>query len=317
MERRGDLGSAGEKRAETAIQTLAMLGSRGESLAEVAHDARNMVTALALYCDLLEEPGVLAAPFFHYGSELRLVTAASRRLVEKLAALDAPAGCETSSFEPPQSPIGGTTREVNAGAAPKGIEVAAGAGLRHESPGWGRGQAAGAGRWESLFAEPVRDLAAELVSNRNLLAALAGPGIAVTVDTDGGSRPVRLSAEDLTRLLVNLVKNAAEAMPRGGRIEIALRERPASGREAARLLLTLDDTGSGIAAESLEKIFDSGFTTHPKGAARNGGWPVLHRGLGLAITRSLVESAGGRITAANRSGTHGARFTIELPVREL
>ena len=64
------------------------VGSRGETVAEVAHDARNMVTALGLYCDLLEEPGVLANPFAHYGSELRLVAAASRRLVEKLVAID-------------------------------------------------------------------------------------------------------------------------------------------------------------------------------------------------------------------------------------
>ena len=60
--------------------------SRGETLSEVAHDARNMVTALGLYCDLLEEPGVLATPFMHYGHELRLVAAASRRLVEKIVA---------------------------------------------------------------------------------------------------------------------------------------------------------------------------------------------------------------------------------------
>ncbi len=73
---------------EAVVETLATLRSGGESLAEVAHDARNMVTALGLYCDLLEEPGVLAAPFLHYGSELRLVAAASRRLVEKLVALD-------------------------------------------------------------------------------------------------------------------------------------------------------------------------------------------------------------------------------------
>ena len=48
---------------EAVVETLAALQRRGESLAEVAHDARNMVTALGLYCDLLEEPGVLAAPF--------------------------------------------------------------------------------------------------------------------------------------------------------------------------------------------------------------------------------------------------------------
>jgi hypothetical protein len=47
-----------------------------------------MVTALSLYCDLLEEPGVLSAAHRHYGSELRLVAEASRSLVEKLAQFD-------------------------------------------------------------------------------------------------------------------------------------------------------------------------------------------------------------------------------------
>ena len=74
------------RRVETVVETLATLRSDGESLAELAHDARNMVTALGLYCDLLEEPGVLATQFAHYGNELRLVAAASRRLVEKLVA---------------------------------------------------------------------------------------------------------------------------------------------------------------------------------------------------------------------------------------
>ena len=79
---------AERKRLEAVVETLAPTGNRGETVAEVAHDARNMVTALGLYCDLLEEPGVLANPFAHYGSELRLVADASRRLVEKLVAID-------------------------------------------------------------------------------------------------------------------------------------------------------------------------------------------------------------------------------------
>ncbi len=86
-----DTASSGaeRKRVEAVVETLAKLRSHGETLAEVAHDARNMVTALGLYCDLLEEPGVLTTPYPHYGNELRLVAAASRRLVEKLVALDA------------------------------------------------------------------------------------------------------------------------------------------------------------------------------------------------------------------------------------
>jgi len=63
-------GGAERKRVEAVVETLATVHGEGENLAEVAHDARNMVTALGLYCDLLEEPGVLAAPYTHYGNEL-------------------------------------------------------------------------------------------------------------------------------------------------------------------------------------------------------------------------------------------------------
>src|ERR1035437_1721568 len=91
------------KRVEVVVETLANLRSEGESLAQVAHDARNMVTALGLYCDLLEEPGVLGAPFRHYGSELRLVATASRRLVEKLVALDFHGQFSTSTGSAPSA----------------------------------------------------------------------------------------------------------------------------------------------------------------------------------------------------------------------
>ena len=62
--------------------------SLAENLAALIHDARNMVAAMDLYCDLLKEPGVLSAPFSHYAGELRLVSGASRRLLDKLAVLD-------------------------------------------------------------------------------------------------------------------------------------------------------------------------------------------------------------------------------------
>jgi len=245
-EHRGEPEAAGRRRVEAVVHTLAALGCRGETLAEVAHDARNMVTALGLYCDLLEEPGVLAVPFAHYGSELRLVAAASRRLVEKLVALDAEISAEPlgtglgaprsdgrtaaglpdrdlqqaleRSLEtdldrvPDRISDPGSSRIIDSRIAASGPVVNPGLG-----PALGRGL-----RWESIFAEPIQNLAAELLANRNLLAALAGPGIAVTVDTDGGALPVRLTAEDLTRMLVNLAKNAAEAMPSGGRIHITL-----------------------------------------------------------------------------------------------
>ncbi len=194
---------AKRKRVEAVVETLANLRGKGESLAEVAHDTRNMVTALGLYCDLLEEPGVLAPGFHHYAGELRLVATASRRLVEKMLALDA---------------------RVDARSVPEaGLFSAIGA-------NWTDAQDSGDGRlepqrrWDLMPPEPIDNLAAELAANRNLLSALAGPSITLTVDAQGGAQPVRLTGEDLTRILVNLVKNAAEAMPAAGQIAIRLHE---------------------------------------------------------------------------------------------
>lgn len=297
-------GSA-HKRVELMVETLSHLRGKGESLAEVAHDARNMVTALGLYCDLLTEPGVLNSSYRHYAGELRLVASASRRLVEKLLALD---------FR--QEPGTGLSRSSR--PEPERVQAVPSAAARQEP----------ASHWDEIPAGPISNLAAEVLANRDLLAALAGPSIALTVDAEGGAVPVRLTGEDLTRILVNLVKNAAEAMPGGGRIQLGLRTLAAEVGAAAdgpspmvpkpsptrRIALTVEDNGPGIPVEMLEKIFAPGCTTRSCGALRNGGWPASHRGLGLSITRSIVEASGGSIRAANRSPS-GACFEIELPVR--
>jgi signal transduction histidine kinase len=279
------------KRLEAVVETLSAVGRRGETVAEVAHDARNMVTAIGLYCDLLEEPGVLANPFAHYGSELRLVAAASRRLVDKLVAIDSSIHTlhdSRSSVRNGDGP-GGRRRGTN----------------RNE---WLMG-------WDPKPSLPVDSLAVELLANHNLLAALAGAGITLTVDVDGGARPVWMTGEDLTRAMVNLVKNATEAMPGGGRIQIELRELPSGSGAIESLLIGVEDNGPGIPGQSLEAIFDSGHTTRGKGAAAAGSWAGGHHGLGLTITRSIVEGAGGRIRAFNLP-QGGARFEIELPVRK-
>ncbi|MGA3082243.1 MAG: sensor histidine kinase [Terracidiphilus sp.] len=296
----GDRGAEAErKRVEAVVETLANLRGRGDNLVEVAHDARNMVTALGLYCDLLEEPGVLAAPFLHYAGELRLVATASRRLMEKLLALDLRQG-PVAETPLASSSVSGSIPAP--GPARIGIEPSTAALMER------------ARRWDLLPAEPIDNLAAELLANRNLLSALAGPSIALTVDAEGGALPVRLTGEDLTRILVNLVKNAAEAMPDGGRIQLGLRQLPGGVGAARSLMLTVEDNGPGISAKALERIFDSGYTTRSTGAFRQGGWPASHRGLGLSISRSIVEGAGGNIHAVNRASA-GARFEIELPIR--
>jgi signal transduction histidine kinase len=298
-------GGAERRRVEAVVESLATARGEGESLAELAHDARNMVTALGLYCDLLEEPGVLATPYAHYGNELRLVAAASRRLVEKLVALDTQANPNAWANPGAQaSPdvLGGRDAPLRVGLMDPGKPA-----VKTVSEG------RQAHRWDLMPAVAIESLAGELLANRNLLAALAGPGIALTVDTEGGALGVRLTGEDLTRVLVNLVKNAAEAMPAGGKILLRLRERPAETGAAKSLSLTIEDSGAGISPKALDKIFEAGFTTQSTSLSE-AGWAATHRGLGLSITRSIIEAAGGRIQAANRDPA-GARLEIELPVR--
>ena len=262
---------------------------RSDNLADLAHDVRNMVTALGLYCDLLDEPGVLLPSFRHYSAELKHLAAASRHLVDRLAHL----GGEPEAL----------SEDISDSALTQGSHIA------FERPM----KRANAQYWEAVPSTMVRDLAWELESNRNLLAALAGPRIGVSVEIEGAAYPVRLSSEDLTRILVNLVKNAVEAMPHGGRLHFALRESPAAPGEDPVLILDVEDNGPGVPQEACERIFEPGFTTHGRDVHGKEGWKTDHRGLGLSITRSIVEAAGGRIHAANRDPL-GVCFQIELPI---
>ncbi|HEX8812468.1 MAG TPA: HAMP domain-containing sensor histidine kinase [Terracidiphilus sp.] len=276
-------------RAQAFAETWAASRRKGESLSELAHDARNMVMALALYCDLLEEPGVLSISCQHYASELRLVAASSLRLVEKLALL--------GKRDHTEAILTGATKPVALSLA--------------------------------VPEKPIEDLREEVLACWKLMDALAGPQVAVTISAAEGALRVWLTTEDLTRVLVNLVKNAAEAIAGvksetgsvmgTGWIEIGLRERAASADAPSSVRITVEDSGPGIDPAQLEAIFEPGFTTNVHAKDAVGTWPAAHRGLGLFICRSIVEAAGGRMLAGNRGrmGTRegGARIEIELPVR--
>src|SRR5580692_12843155 len=138
LEQLADLGETEQKHVDKVVEVLSTLGNHGENVAEIAHDARNMVTALDLYCDLLQEPGVLAAPCAHYSGELRLVAAASRRLVEKLVSVnpdDTPANTEADEIT------------VNPDLWPASTKKT-------------RPQ-----QWKNIPPEPIRNLAEELFAN--------------------------------------------------------------------------------------------------------------------------------------------------------
>ncbi|MGA8086361.1 MAG: sensor histidine kinase [Terracidiphilus sp.] len=288
IEQLREIGATEQHQVDKVVEVLSTLASHGENVAEIAHDARNMVTALDLYCDLLQEPGVLAASFAHYSGELRLVAAASRRLVDKLV---------SANFDDTPTNAQAGEARINADLSPVSLKKTK------------------TKQWKNIPVEPIQNLAEELLANRNLLAALAGPTIALTVDAQGGAVAVRMTSEDLTRILINLVKNSAEAMSAIGRIHISLWE-SLGEQNTPGVTLNVEDNGPGLNGKMLEKLFEPRNSSVPsRDVFASGEWPLPHRGLGLSITRSIVEAAGGSIHAANRDPV-GACFQIELPLQK-
>jgi len=97
---------------------------------------------------------------------------------------------------------------------------------------------------------------------------------------------------------MNLMLNAIEAMmDEGGELTVR------SQFQDAQLLLSVSDTGVGLPVEEVDHIFSAFFTTKPHGS-----------GMGLAISRSIVESHGGRLWASGNSGG-GATFHFTLPIQ--
>jgi signal transduction histidine kinase len=124
----------------------------------------------------------------------------------------------------------------------------------------------------------------------------------ITVRTELAERLPRISAVriQLQQVLLNLIANAVESM---ASIEdrarvLTVRSQKADGRG---ILLTVEDTGTGIDQADVERIFDAFFSTKPEGM-----------GMGLSICRSIVEAHDGRITASQAS-PHGSIFQVSLP----
>jgi signal transduction histidine kinase len=113
------------------------------------------------------------------------------------------------------------------------------------------------------------------------------------------------------RVLINLFLNAMRAMPQGGEIEIEARrfEDRVSGSQAC---IVIRDSGCGIPAEILDRLFEPGVSTKNGEGKNSEGKPS--GGVGLQVVESIVRQAGGSVRAANRAHREGAEFTITLAV---
>lgn len=119
------------------------------------------------------------------------------------------------------------------------------------------------------------------------------------IENFGELPPVACNPSQLNQVFLNLITNAAQAIPEDGRITVRTQADDSS------VLIEISDTGTGIAPDVLPHIFDSFYTTKPRGVGT---------GLGLPIARDIVENHGGRIQV---SSTHdqGTTFSIKLPLQ--
>jgi len=157
-------------------------------------------------------------------------------------------------------------------------------------------------RLRSLYkkALPRRELVDLNEIAREMVVLLRGEAnrFAVSIRTDLAADVPKITADrvQMQQVLMNLMLNAIEAMKETGGV-LTINSQPEDGH----VLISVSDTGVGLPTENTDRIFEAFFTTRPQGS-----------GMGLAISRSIVESHGGRLWATPNSG-RGASFHFSLP----
>lgn len=126
-------------------------------------------------------------------------------------------------------------------------------------------------------------------------AEIESAGLALELDLGSGVPAIAIDEGQIRQVLVNLLRNAREATPRGGRIRVAVRAEPEA------VVLSVADTGHGVPREVVPQIFDAFFTTKEHGT-----------GLGLPLVRQIVLAHGGSIACESAPG-QGTTFLVRLP----
>ena len=152
------------------------------------------------------------------------------------------------------------------------------------------------------FAKPpkldkrITDLSSVLHDSIRIVSSQAKMSSIVIEPSIGKNIQATVDAERMKQVLLNLYQNALEAMPGGGVLRITL------DRNERNVFIRIADTGTGIAAENFNKIFNLYFTTKPHGT-----------GFGLSLVHQIIQEHDGTITFTSATGV-GTTFTIELPL---
>ncbi len=123
-------------------------------------------------------------------------------------------------------------------------------------------------------------------------------GVTITTEVAEDIPPIYVDPRQVGQVLDNLIANAYQAMPEGGELKIKAEE------IKKKVNLSITDTGLGILKENMKKLFEPLFTTRARGI-----------GLGLYVSKGLIEANGGQIKVKSKEGS-GSTFTIILPVKE-
>ncbi|HEY6877820.1 MAG TPA: response regulator [Polyangiales bacterium] len=169
---------------------------------------------------------------------------------------------------------------------------------------------------KQLIEPVVLDLNTQLERSARMLERLIGEDVVLTFAQDEGPLRVKMDPSQLQQVLINLVVNARDAMPKGGKlrvqtdvIHVDAAERAArlgveqAGEGGEFVQLIVEDDGSGMSAETLGRMFEPFFTTKERSRGT---------GLGLSIIYGIVKQNGGFIVVTSELG-QGSRFEINLP----
>jgi two-component system NtrC family sensor kinase len=158
----------------------------------------------------------------------------------------------------------------------------------------------GFARRVEVTVEPI-DVNAEVQRVREYLEGdVAAKRVRVAVAAAAGLPTAHTDRVEFEQVLVNILKNAIDAVPEGGAITVTTR-----AKNQRWLQVAIADDGPGIAPEQLRRLFEPFFTTKEKGKGT---------GLGLFVSRGIMKKLGGRILVESAVGA-GTTFTLELPVR--
>lgn len=281
-------------------------GSGAEEATHLAHDTRNWLTTLRIYCDLLRTSGAVKTGYERWMEELSGSVERGQDLVASLL----------ESLEMAEQKTGMVRRAKD--AEPSGGAMRMPENIEAER---NSGQATGdfpVERPSSSFPTLV-DIGPALARRQLLWQRMADSNIRLEIDVPVSIGKATLAESAFERILTNLVQNAIEAMPGGGRLRISARRgcrpvRKSHGNvcPSQTLLLRVSDTGHGIAPEQRTRIFEAGVSGKDmSGKDRAKGLAGL-RGYGLAIVRELTERAGGTVRVRSRVG-RGSCFEVKLP----